>query len=319
MSDPLLAAHGLSKSYRARGTELRRRRALDGVTISVAAASSLGVVGESGSGKSTLARLLVALEPPDAGSVRFAGKDLGRLNPEALRRLRRRFQIVFQDPLSSLNPRMRVADIIAEPLRAHRLGAPPLQRQRVEELLAVVGLDPACAHYFPASFSGGERQRIAIARALACQPELLVLDEPVSSLDASIRSGVLGLIRDLRQRLALTLVLISHDLDVVRETTDQMTVLYRGRVLEEGPTDRVLGQPLHPYTAILLACKPQPRPDWDPPELTRADAPVDNTARWTGCPYASRCRYRDDPCSRPQRLQESDGGRRHACGLQPLG
>jgi ABC-type glutathione transport system ATPase component len=229
-------------------------RALDGVSLAVRAGERLGIVGESGSGKSTLARLLLGLDHPTSGSVRFEGREIGGLPERALRDVRRAVQIVFQDPMGSLDPRMTVRAIVAEPLVGLGIGGD--HGARVAELLDQVGLAPSAAHRYPHQFSGGQRQRIAIARALSPHPRVLVADEPVSALDVSVRAQVLNLLLDLVENLDLTLVFVSHDLAVVRFLCERVAVLSRGQLVEEGPTEEVWARPREPYTAALLAAVP---------------------------------------------------------------
>jgi peptide/nickel transport system ATP-binding protein len=260
MSEVLLEAEGLRKRY-----ALPRRRlfgpaehvvALEAASVRIAAGRHLGIVGESGSGKSTLARLLVALERPDAGRVRFLGQDLNALAPRRLRPLRRHFQMVFQDPYGSLDPRQRVGRIIAEPL--HLLGRTTAHdREAVAEMLRAVGLHPDDAPKYPHQFSGGQRQRIAIARALVTKPKLIVADEPLSALDMSVQAQVLNLLQDLGRDHGVTFVLISHDLAVVDHLCDDIVVMYRGRIVEQGTREAVFGEPAHPYTRMLLAALPR--------------------------------------------------------------
>jgi ABC-type oligopeptide transport system ATPase subunit len=218
------------------------------------------VVGESGSGKTTLGRCLLRLVEADAGTVRFQGEELGGLAPGALRSRRKSFQMVFQDPQESLNPRMRVAGVLAEPLRAHRTVPPGRIPDRVRELLALVGLDPESGDRFPHQFSGGQRQRIGIARALASEPDLLVADEPVSALDLVAQAQVIELLRDLQSRLGLGVLFIAHDLAAVRRLADRVAVMRRGRIGEEAPTERIFSRPEHPYTVDLLRAIPRLRP-----------------------------------------------------------
>ncbi len=254
---PLLRVEGLARHYR-----LPRRRlfgppqhlqALQDVSFALEAGRSLGVVGESGSGKSTLARLVMALEAPSAGTVRFEGRDLHALPASELRRARTGFQMVFQDPFGSLDPRQPVARIVAEPLVAQRIGTPAERRERADEMLAAVGLRSADLDKYPHEFSGGQRQRIAIARALVTRPKLIVADEPVSALDVSVQAQVLNLMQDLRDRFGLSYLLISHDLAVVDLVCDEVLVLHQGQVVESGPTGRLLRNPEHEYTRRLLA------------------------------------------------------------------
>ncbi|RMI13946.1 ABC transporter ATP-binding protein [Cellulomonas triticagri] len=230
-------------------------RALDGVSVRVEPGRSIGIVGESGSGKSTLLRQLLALDSPTAGEVRFRGQRLDRRDRGLLRRLRADVQPVFQDPRSSLDPRMRIGAVVAEPLRS--LKVPGDHRARVVEVLASVGLDPEVASRYPAQFSGGQRQRIAIARALAPSPSVLVADEPVSALDVSVRGQVVDLLHGLAATQGLTLVLVSHDIAIVGRLCERTVVLHHGRVVEEGPTASVLADPQDAYTRRLLAAVPQ--------------------------------------------------------------
>ncbi|MCE5272773.1 ATP-binding cassette domain-containing protein [bacterium] len=246
---PLVECRALVKGY---GRNCAR--AVDRVDLSLAPGETLALVGESGCGKSTTGRLLLALERPDSGSVSFDGVELSALGAGPLRRLRKRMQMVFQDPLGSLNPRFTVFRTLAEPLRLHAgLDGGPL-RARVEELLRCVGLDAAHAGRFPHEFSGGQRQRVAIARAIAAGPDFVVADEPVSALDLSIQGQILTLLLQLKRSLGLTLLFISHDLGVVRAISDRVAVMRRGRVVELADTAELFGCPLHPYTRTLLAC-----------------------------------------------------------------
>lgn len=254
-ADVLLAAEDVHRAYRrrgARGSRAATVKAVAGVRLRLDRGEALGVVGGSGSGKSTLARLLLALERPDRGTVRFEGHPISSLPESRVRPLRRRFQAVFQDPSTSLDPCLRINTIIAEPLAAHSIGTAAGRRARVVELLDQVGLPAIAADRYPKAFSGGERQRIAIARALATGPSLLILDEPVSSLDMSVRAQILDLITDLRREHELALVLISHDLEIVRNVCERVAVMKEGVFVEEGPTAHVLDSPEHPYTRALL-------------------------------------------------------------------
>ena len=264
---PLLQAESLTRRYLLpRGNLLQPApllTALDGVSFTLQAGRTLGVVGESGSGKSTLARLVMALEPPSAGRVRFEGRDLATLARDELRSARRHFQMVFQDPYGSLDPRMTVARTVAEPLEQLEHVPHGQRRERAAAMLDAVGLNAATdLDKFPHEFSGGQRQRIAIARALVTQPKLIVADEPVSALDVSVQAQVLNLMLDLQQRFGLAYLFVSHDLAVVDLVCDELIVLQHGRVVESGPTRRVLGAPQQPYTRRLLDAVP--RPAWQP-------------------------------------------------------
>ncbi|MBN6058554.1 ABC transporter ATP-binding protein [Nonomuraea sp. RK-328] len=254
--EPLIEVRDLTRVYRRPRTSLTRPgeavHALKGVSLTVHRGERFGIVGESGSGKSTLLRLICALDRPTSGSVAFAGREVAGLPERSLRFLRRSLQIVFQDPMSSLDPRMRVRDLVAEPLVA--LGEPV--GDRVAELLDAVGLPASAAGRYPHQFSGGQRQRIAIARALAPRPEVLVADEPVSALDVSVRGQILNLLADLADELGLTLVFVSHDLAVVRHLCETVAVVHDGQIVETGPVDDVWEAPGHPYTRALLAAVP---------------------------------------------------------------
>jgi peptide/nickel transport system ATP-binding protein len=251
---PLLEAAAVTRTFEGTRTS-GGTRALDGVDLRVEAGRSLGIVGESGSGKSTLLRLLLGLDSPTAGEVRYRGEVLDRRDRGLLRRLRADVQPVFQDPRSSLDPRMRIGAVVAEPLRSLRV--PGHHRARVAEVLAAVGLEPDVVDRYPAQFSGGQRQRIAIARALAPSPSVLVADEPVSALDVSVRGQVVELLRRLAREQGLTLVLVSHDIAIVGRLCERTVVLHHGRVVEEGATASVLTDPREPYTRRLLAAVPQ--------------------------------------------------------------
>jgi ABC-type glutathione transport system ATPase component len=253
---PLLAARDLAKSYAPRGLGERERSsivAVDGVSLELSAGESLAVVGPSGCGKSTLVRLLLGLEAPDRGEVRFEGRTISHLPESRLRPLRRGFQAVFQDPGSSLDPCLDVATIVAEPLEAHIVGGRAERRQRVRELLEQVGLSPDIAAARPRQLSGGERQRVAIARALAVSPRLLILDEPVTSVDRPVQGQILQLIAKLRRRHELSIVLVSHDLQIVQRVCERLAVMHNGRFVEDGPTDDLVRQPRHECTRSLLA------------------------------------------------------------------
>ncbi|WP_020673673.1 ATP-binding cassette domain-containing protein [Amycolatopsis nigrescens] len=249
----MLEARDLSKRFGGRHGMF----AVDGVSMAVSEGETLAVVGESGSGKTTLTRLLLRLLEPTGGSVHFGGRDLTGLSKVEMRRVRREMQVVLQDPYSSMNPRMRVTDIVAEPLHTHepRTGRARL-RDRVGELLESVGLGPEIQDRYPHEFSGGQRQRISIARALALRPRLVVLDEPTSALDVSVQAQVLDLLADLQSRLGLTYVFVSHDLAVVRQIADRVAVMQAGKVVEQGPAATVFDTPSHPYTRTLLDAVP---------------------------------------------------------------
>ncbi|MFI6947961.1 ABC transporter ATP-binding protein [Streptomyces sp. NPDC050422] len=255
----VLEADGLRKTYKVRGRR-HGAPALDGVSLTLAAGETLGIVGESGSGKSTLARVLAHAHSADAGSIRLRGEDITRPSRSALHAVRRQVQMVFQDPYASLNPRMTVGEIVAEPLIAFGLGDRDQRQERVAELLCRAGLDPAVADRPPRAFSGGQRQRIGIARALAPEPSVLICDEPVSALDVSVQAQIVGLLTDLQRDLGLALVFIAHDLAVVRQVSHRIAVMHQGRIVETGSADEVCEHPRDPYTRALLAAAPEPVP-----------------------------------------------------------
>jgi oligopeptide transport system ATP-binding protein len=298
MADPVLEVQGLSKSFAARGRGRRVLRAVSDASFTLRRGETLGLVGESGCGKSTLARLILRLIEPDAGAVRFAGQVFTGIPSAKARPMRRRVQIVFQDALSSLNPRMTVGVNIAEPMRLQGIGTEPERRAAALELIALVGLRREHADRYPHEFSGGQCQRIAIARALILHPEVVVFDEAVSALDVSIRAQILRLILDLQQRFGLSYVFISHDLSVVKRIADRIAVMYLGRIVELGPSEAVYRAPLHPYTEALLSAIPIP----DPRRMrvaqlgvVRGEAaiPLDSSA---GCPFRTRCPRRMTTC-----------------------
>ena len=267
-------------------------RAVDGVDLSVERGKTLGIVGESGCGKSTLGRAVLQLEPLTEGSVVFDGEDLTTLKPKALRAMRRRMQMVFQDPLASLDPRQSVASILAEPLRTHGVKGP--YGPRVTELLDLVGLPKTAANRYPHEFSGGQRQRVGIARAIALDPDLIIADEPVSALDVSIQAQVINLLEELQARLGLTYVVIAHDLAVVRHISDDVAVMYLGAVVETAPSDALYDDPLHPYTIALLSAIPIPDPVVEEQReriLLRGDLPSPAHPP-TGCRFHTRCPFR---------------------------
>ena len=264
-SEPLLVVENLKKYFPIKSGFLIDRtvdyvRAVDDVSFEIHQGETLGLVGESGSGKSTTGYCVLELLKPTSGSVRFDGEELTTMPRNELRRMRREMQIVFQDPYASLNPRMTIGDIVGEPLLIHKIGDRKRRRRTVEELLEVVGFNPDFVNRYPHEFSGGQRQRIGVARALALNPRLIVCDEPVSALDVSIQAQILNLLKDLQQAFGLTYLFIAHDLAVVREMSDQIAVMNRGKIVEAGSADQVYTNPRDDYTKALLASVPVPDP-----------------------------------------------------------
>jgi peptide/nickel transport system ATP-binding protein len=313
----MLELQNVSKHY-----PLGRRgtvRAVDGVSLSLAEGETLALVGESGCGKTTLAKLVLLLEHPTAGRILFKGQDIAALSGAGLKAYRRQVQAVFQDPYASLNPRLRVGGIIAEPILAHERPGRAALAKRVEEVLDVVGLPASAARLYPHEFSGGQRQRIAIARALALRPRLMVLDEPVSALDVSIRAQVLNLLLDIQREFGLTYLLIAHDLALVEHVSSQVAVVYLGGIAEAGPTGQVFAAPAHPYTRALLEAVPRPDPDHPLPEAPAAGEPASALHPPEGCRFHPRCPLAMPVCRaepRPPALAMPDeAGHVAACHL----
>ena len=289
-------------------------RAVDGVSLRVRRGETFAVVGESGCGKSTLARLLLRLIEPSAGSVLYEGRDITALPDRDMRPLRRELQVIFQDPFSSLNPRMTVGALIEEPLRVHGIGGAQERRTRVAELLRQVGLRPEHADRYPHEFSGGQRQRIGIARALATGPKVLIGDEPVSALDVSIQAQVVNILADLKDALGLTLVVIAHDLAVIRHMADRVAVMYLGEVVEEAPAEALFDRPRHPYSAALMAAIPIPAAGARPVRAEVKGEPPNPIAPPPGCRFHPRCPHARDRCREEHpTLREVGQGRHAAC------
>ncbi|WP_295843826.1 oligopeptide/dipeptide ABC transporter ATP-binding protein [Tardiphaga sp.] len=295
----LLEVANLSKTFVSGGglfSRAKSARVVTDVSFSLRRGDVFALVGESGSGKTTIGRMLLRLIEPDSGDITFDGIDLRSLAPAELRRLRRRIQIIFQDPFGSLDPRVRVGAAIAEPIRLHQLRPPNQVADRVAELLNLVGLDASHGNRFPHEFSGGQRQRVAIARALAVEPELIVCDEPVSALDLSIQAQVVNLLSELRARLGVSYVFISHDMAVVRHLATHVGVLYAGRLVETGPSETIFADPRHPYTRMLLAATPSPVPGAARSHEAITGEPPSPYAEWAQCRFASRCEHRIAAC-----------------------
>jgi len=284
-------------------------RAVDGVSFNVKAGETLALVGESGCGKSTVSRLVLRLIEPDQGEISFEGRDLLAMGANELRAFRRDAQIIFQDPYASLNPRMTVGQILAEPLVLHDLVPAEQRQKRVEELLRLVGLEPRAARRYAHEFSGGQRQRIAIARALAVEPKLIICDEPVSALDVSIRSQILNLLRDLQQRLGLAYIFVSHDLAVVKHIADRVAVMNLGHIVETADAEALFASPRHPYSRALLSAIPVPKPQAKRSRLVLEGEIPSALNPPSGCRFHTRCPYVIDRCRSelPQLLPDPSG------------
>jgi peptide/nickel transport system ATP-binding protein/oligopeptide transport system ATP-binding protein len=314
----LLEVEGLVKHFVAGrslfGRALAHVKAVDGVSFALDAGKTLALVGESGCGKSTVSRLVLRLIEPDAGSVRFDGRDLLSLDADALRKFRREAQIIFQDPYASLNPRMTVGQILTEPLALHDLVPPARRRARVEELLRLVGLEPRLARRYPHEFSGGQRQRIAIARALAVEPKLIICDEPVSALDVSIRSQILNLLRELQERLGLAYIFVSHDLAVVKHIADRVAVMNLGQIVEEAAADTLFARPHHPYSRALLSAIPLPQPHARRARVMLEGEIPSALNPPSGCRFHTRCPFVIERCrTEAPRLVADGAGHAAAC------
>jgi oligopeptide/dipeptide ABC transporter ATP-binding protein len=310
----LIETRNLSKCYPSRDGKTVVR-AVNGVNLYLGKGHTLGVVGESGCGKSTLARLMLGLIEPTSGEVLFNGEDLLKLDSAALRQRRREIQIVFQDPYASLDPRMSVSAIISEPLDIHGVGTRAQRNVKMLGLLDLVGLDRNSAAKYPHEFSGGQRQRIGIARAIALEPKLIVLDEPVSALDVSIQSQILNLLLDLKKRLNLSYIFISHDLSVVEHVSDDVAVMYLGGIVEYGETARVLNSPLHPYTQALVSAIPKMDAEKKKQRIVLPGDPPNPEAVPLGCPFHPRCQHAMAVCRAAYPALHLVEGRKVACHL----
>jgi oligopeptide/dipeptide ABC transporter ATP-binding protein len=312
MTEPLLRAEGLSRSFEGRRRLFREApqvRAVADLDLALDRGAALGIVGESGCGKSTLARLLLRLIPLSDGRIVFDGRDITTLDESAMRPLRRRMQLIHQNPSAALDPRLTAEDAVAEPLRIHGVTSGQALRDRVAGLLAEVGLPAAFLHRFPHELSGGQKQRVCIARALALEPDLLVLDEPTSALDVSVQAQILDVLESLRARRGLAYLFISHNLAVVRQVCESVAVMYLGRIVEEGSAAEVLGNPRHPYTRALLASVPRLGVQAAPP--TAPGEPPNPASPPSGCAFHPRCTLAVEACraEMPPLVRRGDGHR----------
>ncbi|MTB89546.1 ABC transporter ATP-binding protein [Aeromicrobium senzhongii] len=312
-ADTLLALDQVVKHFPGRRKQ-PPVRAVDGVSLSVRRGETVGLVGESGSGKSTLGRLALSLLTPTAGTVRFDGTDVSTLRRRDLEHLRRRMQLVFQDPVSSFSPRMTIEEVLTEPMIVHGVGNKDSRRKRCRELLDLVGLPVTALERYPHQFSGGQAQRIGIARALTTNPELIVCDEAVSALDVSVQAQILNLLRDVQRELGLSYLFIAHDLNVVRYMSDRISVMYLGKLVESGPTDTLMGAPLHPYTAALVEAVPslERRGELRAPLSGEIPSP---SRPPSGCHFHTRCPRRFEPCDHVEPDLVAFGDRSAACHL----
>ncbi|MDE0447553.1 MAG: ABC transporter ATP-binding protein [Spirochaetaceae bacterium] len=321
-TEHLLEVHDLVKYYPVTAGVLRRKvgdvKAVDGISFSIEPGETLGLVGESGCGKTTTGRCILQLQEITAGEVVFQGQDLTQMKGESLRRMRRHMQLIFQDPFASLDPRMTAGDIVGEPLKVHDIARGKKYRQQVSELLSMVELSPTVSGRYPHEFSGGQRQRLGIARALAVRPAFIVCDEPVSALDVSIQAQIITLLMRLREEFNLTYLFIAHDLAVVRNISDRVAVMYLGKIMEITSSDRLYDEPQHPYTISLLSAVPIPDPVIDRTReriILKGDVPSPMNPP-SGCPFHTRCPHAEEICkSQVPELKSTGPNHWTACHL----
>ena len=320
-AEPILEVRGLVKHFPVRRGTFGRSadvvRAVDGVDLTIPAGGTVGLVGESGSGKTTLGRCILRLEDVTSGSIRFLGKDLLGMGSRDLRRARQDLQVIFQDPYSSLNPRMRIGDIVGEPILIHKLASGKAERrERVAHLLETVGLDPAAMDRYPHEFSGGQRQRVGIARALSVQPKLIVADEPVSALDVAVQAQVINLLVDLQERFGMAYLFISHDLRIVEHISDRVAVMYLGKIVEEAPAGALYHDPRHPYTRALMSAIPDPDPDSGRNRIVLGGEVPSPVNPPPGCTFHPRCPEAFERCrGNVPELRARGEGHRASCFL----
>ena len=320
VAEPVIRVEGLEKHFQIRSGIFGRKtliHAVNGVSLEIAKGETLGIVGESGCGKSTLGRTILKVLEPDAGRIWCDGTDITGFSRRQMRPWRRRMQMIFQDPYASLNPRFTVGELIAEPMAIYRTHGESEQRERVQELLQIVGLKPDHIRRYPHEFSGGQRQRIGIARALALEPEFIVCDEPISALDVSIQAQIVSLLERIQDEKGLSYLFIAHDLTMVRHISHRIGVMYMGELVEIGPADEICEHPIHPYTRLLMSAVPIPDPvqaRLKRPQLTEGEvpSPIDLPK---GCPFAPRCPHAKQECREQVPPLKDVGGRQVACFL----